>query len=92
MTKQYNFALCVFIGLLEIPFLLKLAKGSIDCTSYLGFGPLCLKNDEEEISKNQIKEIKYCCLTQLAIGDITHHYFKASFHRQGPHRVHHPDP
>ena len=64
-----------FIGLLEIPFLLKLANGSIDGTGDLGFDPLGLKNDEEEFSKNQIKEIKNGRLAQIAIGGITHHYF-----------------
>ena len=64
-----------FIGLLEIPFLLKLANGSIDGTGDLGFDPLGLKNDEEEFSKNQIKEIKNGRIAQIAIGSITHHYF-----------------
>jgi hypothetical protein len=56
-----------FIGLLEIPFLLKLADGSIDGTGDLGFDPLGLKNDEEEFSKNQLKEIKNGRLAMIAI-------------------------
>jgi hypothetical protein len=43
-----------FIGLLEIPFLFKLANGLVDGTGELGFDPLGLKNDEEEFSMNQL--------------------------------------
>jgi hypothetical protein len=64
-----------FMGLLEIPFLLKLADGSIDGTGDLGFDPLGLKNDSEEFSKNQLKEIKNGRLAMIAIGGMTHHYF-----------------
>ena len=64
-----------FIGLLEIPFLLKLADGSIDGTGDIGFDPLGLKNDSDEFAKNQIKEIKNGRLAMIAIGGMTHHYF-----------------
>ena len=44
-----------FIGLLEIPFLLKLRDGSIDGTGDLGFDPLGLKQDSEAYAYNQAR-------------------------------------
>jgi len=63
-----------FIGLLEIPFLLKLRDGSIDGSGALGFDPLGLKQSDE-YAANQVKEIKNGRLAMIAIGGITHHYF-----------------
>jgi len=42
-----------FIGLLEIPFLLKLANGSVDGSGDIGFDPLGLK-EGEDFSANQV--------------------------------------
>jgi hypothetical protein len=64
-----------FIGLLEVPFLLKLANGSIDGTGDIGFDPLGLKQDSEAFSKNQLAEIKNGRLAMIAISGMTHHYF-----------------
>ena len=43
-----------FIGLLEIPFLLKLRDGSVDGTGDIGFDPLGLKEDSEAFAYNQV--------------------------------------
>ena len=43
-----------FIGLLEIPFLLKLANGSVDGSGDIGFDPLGLK-EGEDFSANQVR-------------------------------------
>mmetsp|Transcript_32579 Transcript_32579/g.83313 ORF Transcript_32579/g.83313 Transcript_32579/m.83313 type:complete len:244 (-) Transcript_32579:66-797(-) len=59
-----------FIGLLEIPFLLTLANGSVDGTGNIGFDPLGLKSDRRAVT-----EIKNGRLAMIAIGGMTHHYF-----------------
>jgi len=64
-----------FIGLLEVPFLLKLRDGSIDGTGDIGFDPLGLKNDSEAFAYNQVREIKNGRLAMIAISGMTHHYF-----------------
>jgi len=64
-----------FIGLLEIPFLLKLANGSIDGTGDIGFDPLGLAQDPEAYSRRQLTEVKNGRLAMIAISGMTHHYF-----------------
>eukprot|EP00281_Chroomonas_sp_CCMP1168_P026831 CAMPEP_0206254388 /NCGR_PEP_ID=MMETSP0047_2-20121206/23666_1 /ASSEMBLY_ACC=CAM_ASM_000192 /TAXON_ID=195065 /ORGANISM="Chroomonas mesostigmatica_cf, Strain CCMP1168" /LENGTH=216 /DNA_ID=CAMNT_0053680675 /DNA_START=26 /DNA_END=676 /DNA_ORIENTATION=- len=59
-----------FVGLLEIPFLLNLANGSVDGTGNLGFDPLGLRSDRRAVT-----EIKNGRLAMIAIGGMTHHYF-----------------
>ncbi|KAJ1470981.1 light-harvesting complex protein Lhcc2 [Baffinella frigidus] len=64
-----------FIGLLEIPFLLKLANGSVDGTGDLGFDPLGMAQDSESFNKRQVTEVKNGRLAMIAISGMTHHYF-----------------
>ncbi|KAJ1487292.1 light-harvesting complex protein Lhcc2 [Baffinella frigidus] len=64
-----------FVGLLEIPFLLKLANGSVDGTGDLGFDPLGLAEDQDQFNANQLKEVKNGRLAMIAISGMTHHYF-----------------
>jgi light-harvesting complex I chlorophyll a/b binding protein 4 len=64
-----------FIGLLEIPFLLNLANGSVDGTGDLGFDPLGLKQDPEAYARRQLTEVKNGRLAMIAIAGMTHHYF-----------------
>jgi hypothetical protein len=59
-----------FIGLLEVPFLLTLANGSVDGTGNLGFDPLGLRSDRRAVT-----EIKNGRLAMIAISGMTHHYF-----------------
>jgi hypothetical protein len=47
-----------FIGLLEIPFLLKLRDGSVDGTGDIGFDPLGLKNDSEAFAYNEVTVVE----------------------------------
>merc|ERR1712216_1111112 len=47
-----------FVGLLEIPFMLNLANGSVDGTGDLGFDPLGLKADPDTFARRQVTEIK----------------------------------
>jgi hypothetical protein len=46
-----------FIGLLEVPFLLKLRDGSVDGTGDIGFDPLGLKQDSEAFAYNQARAV-----------------------------------
>ena len=64
-----------FVGLLEIPFMLNLANGSVDGTGDLGFDPLGLKADPDAFARRQVTEIKNGRLAMIAIGGMTHHYF-----------------
>jgi hypothetical protein len=48
-----------FIGLLEVPFLLKLRDGSVDGTGDLGFDPLGLKEDSEAFAYNQARHAQH---------------------------------
>ena len=63
-----------FVGLLEIPFLLKLRNGEVDGTGDIGFDPLGLK-DSEDFGVNQLREVKNGRLAMIAISGMTHHYF-----------------
>ena len=63
-----------FIGLLEVPFLLKLRNGTIDGTGDIGFDPLGLK-ESEDFAVNQLREVKNGRLAMIAISGMTHHYF-----------------
>ena len=58
-----------FIGLLEIPFLLTLANGSVDGTGNLGFDPLGLRSDRRAVT-----EIKNGRLAMIAFGGMMQHY------------------
>jgi hypothetical protein len=64
-----------FVGLLEIPFLLKLRNGTVDGTGDIGFDPLGLKEDAEAYARRQLTEVKNGRLAMIAIGGMTHHYF-----------------
>merc|ERR1712216_668413 len=64
-----------FVGLLEIPFMLNLANGSVDGTGDLGFDPLGLKDDPDTFARRQVSEIKNGRLAMIAISGMTHHYF-----------------
>jgi hypothetical protein len=64
-----------FVGLLEIPFLLKLANGTVDGTGDIGFDPLGLKQDPEAYARRQLTEVKNGRLAMIAISGMTHHYF-----------------
>lgn len=46
-----------FIGLLEIPFLIKLREGSIDGTGDLAFDPAQIKQNTETYYKNQVSPV-----------------------------------
>jgi len=64
-----------FIGLLEMPYLVKLREGSIDGTGDLAFDPAGIKENQETFYKNQVREIKNGRLAMIAISGMTHHYF-----------------
>ena len=64
-----------FVGLLEIPFMLNLANGSVDGTGDLGFDPLGLKSDPDTFARRQLTEVKNGRLAMIAISGMTHHYF-----------------
>mmetsp|Transcript_24196 Transcript_24196/g.60850 ORF Transcript_24196/g.60850 Transcript_24196/m.60850 type:complete len:236 (-) Transcript_24196:47-754(-) len=58
-----------FVGLLEIPFMLTLANGSVDGTGNIGFDPLGLKSDRRAVT-----EIKNGRLGMIAFGGMMQHY------------------
>jgi hypothetical protein len=64
-----------FIGLLEVPFLLKCTKGGLTGDGDIGFDPLGLKKDPVFYARRQLQEVKNGRLAMIGIAGMTHHYF-----------------